>query len=66
MAPQRADVGIFLPGKEVTVSELSGKLEIIRQIRIIRPTFNQIFHVEEEKLDEEIYDIDGGNRPGML
>jgi len=66
VAPQRADVGIFLPGKEVKVSG------IIRQIRRYSAKQKRLgkllktFHVEEEKLDEEIYDTYGSSGAGML
>ena len=67
MEPQRADAGIFLPGKEVRVTELYGKAnsKLFGKSELLGK-FLKTFHVEEEKLDEEIYDTDGSNRAGML
>ena len=66
MAPQRADVRYISARKGGDGSrayraneKLLGKSELLGKLL-------KTFHVEEEKLDEEIYDIDGGNRPGML
>ena len=66
MAPQRADVRYISARKggdgsrDYRANEKSfGKSKLLGKLL-------KTFHVEEEKLDEEIYDTDGGNRPGML